>query len=64
VDIPADASHIRELPMVVEMALGMAMEAALFQMARTLIEQQEYKLVWSNSINFSIFIYVFTAIAY
>ena len=41
----------------------MAVEAALFRMARTCIEQQEYKLVWSNSINFSIFIYVSTAIA-
>ena len=46
------------------MALGMAVKAALFRMARTCIEQQEYKLVWSNSINFSIFIYVSTAIAY
>jgi len=41
----------------------MAVEAALFRMARTCIEQQEYKLVWSNSINFSICIYISTAIA-
>ena len=41
----------------------MAVEAALLQMVRTCIEQHEYKLVWSNLMNFSIFIYVSTAIA-
>jgi len=41
----------------------MSVEAALFRMAKTCIEQQEYQLVWSNSINFFIFIYVSTETA-
>ena len=56
-------SHIYEPAMVVKMAFRDDMEAALFRMASTCIEQQECKLVWSNSINFYIFIYVSTAIA-
>jgi hypothetical protein len=63
-DIPAAASHICELPMVVKMAFRDGGGSyALLRMARKCIEQQEYKLVWSNSMNFSIFIYVSTAIA-